>query len=93
MVPMICCKVGSLLLSDPSGPSSCSSSRQKTQTQLWMGSGFTGPHGGRQMFSPVDSNDSLWPSYLRLRIELSWLKNLSPAKTKGRLDGRLHSDA
>jgi len=33
----------------------------------------------------VDSNDSLWPAYLRLRFELPWLKNLSPAKTKGAL--------
>jgi len=28
--------------------------------------------------SPVDSNGSLWPSYLRLRIVLPWSKNLSP---------------
>ena len=33
----------------------------------------------------VDSNGSPWPSYLRLRIELPWSKNLSPTKTKGAL--------
>ena len=37
------------------------------------------------MFSSVDSNGSLWPAYLCLRIKLPWLKNLSPAKTKGAL--------
>jgi len=37
------------------------------------------------MFLPVDSNDNLWPACLRLRIALSWLKNLSSAKTKGAL--------
>ena len=45
------------------------------------------------MFLSVDSNGSLWLFYLRLRVVLPLSKNLSPAKTKGRLDGRLHSDA
>jgi len=35
----------------------------------------------------------LWPFYLRLRTVPSRLRNLSPAKAKGRPSGRLHSDA
>jgi len=43
--------------------------------------------------SPVDSNGSLWPSYLRLRIELPLVEESLTCKDKGCLDGRLHSDA
>jgi len=62
-----------------------------------MGSGFTGTHDGRQMFSPVDS--------LAGWLERESLARLSPpenqtslveesltCKDKGRLDDRLHSD-
>ena len=37
------------------------------------------------LFSSVDSNGSLWPAGLHLRIELPWVEELFPAKTKGAL--------
>ena len=46
MVSMSCCKAGASLPSDPNGDCLCSSSRQKTQTKLWMGSCLTGPTVG-----------------------------------------------
>ena len=53
MAFMSCYKMGASLPSDPCGPCLCFSSRQNAQSRMRMGPSFTGPHGGRQMLSPV----------------------------------------
>ena len=47
---MSCCKVGHRLLQIPVVLASCSSLRQKTQTQLWMRSDLLGPTVGAKCY-------------------------------------------
>jgi len=53
MVSIICCKAGASLPSDPNGPCLVFLITWNAQSQIWVGSGFIGPHGGCQMFSPA----------------------------------------
>jgi len=66
---------------------------------LWMGTGFTRPHGGRLMILPVDQNARLLPRQTWIDVCAVFASVLrrdppqEPAKTKRRRPGRSHSNA
>ena len=59
MVFISCCKVGPRMhLLAPLVFALCFSSPSTSLNKVWMGSGFSGSYGGRQMFLPVDCTTS-----------------------------------